>query len=353
MRGLGQIAALCAIARPTIVVVPHIGPEHLELLGTVERVAEANAEAIAALPSGGTAVVPARGARSIRTSTRDDITIRRFDPATSQQRDAVTRFSVGRRDRRARAAVHAAPPRRRTRSPRSTPTTRSGSRSIGRPKASPASCCRRGAARSSRCRAAGSSSTTPTTRTPTRCGPRSSISRSAPASAGRSRSSGRWPSSATTLRALPPRDRRARRRARDRRSSAWARPSRAYEPVAWAADAAAAVDDARALRRPGGRRPREGLARRRARRHRRRDHELRPSMVPVLIAGLIAMVAAVVIGPKFIELLRDAEPRPADPRRGSGDPRREAGHADDGRAPDPRVGGRPVPRSSRSTRPRG
>src|SRR4026207_558677 len=27
-------------------------------------------------------------------------------------------------------------------------------------------------------------------------------------------------------------------------------------------------------------------------------------MVPVLIAGLIAMVAAVVIGPKFIELLR-------------------------------------------------
>ena len=34
MRGLGQIAALCAIARPDVVVVPHIGPEHLELLGT-------------------------------------------------------------------------------------------------------------------------------------------------------------------------------------------------------------------------------------------------------------------------------------------------------------------------------
>ena len=40
MRGLGQIADLCAIARPGIVVVPHIGPEHLELLGTVERVGE-------------------------------------------------------------------------------------------------------------------------------------------------------------------------------------------------------------------------------------------------------------------------------------------------------------------------
>ena len=66
MRGLGQIAALCAIARPDVAVVSHVGPEHLELLGTVERVAEANAEAIAALPPGGTAVVPAdvAGARA-------------------------------------------------------------------------------------------------------------------------------------------------------------------------------------------------------------------------------------------------------------------------------------------------
>ena len=64
MRGLGQVAALCAIARPDVVVVPHIGPEHLELLGTVERVAEANAEAVAALPAGGTAVVPAHARRA-------------------------------------------------------------------------------------------------------------------------------------------------------------------------------------------------------------------------------------------------------------------------------------------------
>ena len=72
MRGLGQIAALCAIAQPDVVVVPHIGPEHLELLGTVERVAEANAEAIAALPAGGTAVVPAtrRRARAVPHARR-------------------------------------------------------------------------------------------------------------------------------------------------------------------------------------------------------------------------------------------------------------------------------------------
>ena len=35
MRGPGQIAALCAVARPTVVLVTSIGPEHLELVGTI------------------------------------------------------------------------------------------------------------------------------------------------------------------------------------------------------------------------------------------------------------------------------------------------------------------------------
>ena len=39
MRGLGQIAELCAIARPDVGVITSIGPVHLELLGTVENVA--------------------------------------------------------------------------------------------------------------------------------------------------------------------------------------------------------------------------------------------------------------------------------------------------------------------------
>jgi len=79
MRGLGQIAALCAIARPDVVVVTSIGPEHLELVGTVERVAEANAEAIAALPRGGIAVVPADAPELAPHLGRPDIEIRRFD----------------------------------------------------------------------------------------------------------------------------------------------------------------------------------------------------------------------------------------------------------------------------------
>jgi UDP-N-acetylmuramoyl-tripeptide--D-alanyl-D-alanine ligase len=93
MRGLGQVAALCAVARPTVVVVPHVGPEHLELLGTVERVAEANAEAVAALPLGGTAVVPAAGPLDPYL-TRDDVKVRRFDPGEIEQLAGATRFAV-------------------------------------------------------------------------------------------------------------------------------------------------------------------------------------------------------------------------------------------------------------------
>ena len=79
MRGLGQIAELCAIARPDVGVITSIGPVHLELLGTVERVAEAKAEVAAALPAGGFAVVPDEALLEPFLG-RDDIVIRRFGP---------------------------------------------------------------------------------------------------------------------------------------------------------------------------------------------------------------------------------------------------------------------------------
>ena len=78
MRGVGQIAELCAVAKPDIGVITSIGPVHLELLGTVERVAQAKAELIDALPAGGTAVVPA-GERHLEPYLqREDIEIVRF-----------------------------------------------------------------------------------------------------------------------------------------------------------------------------------------------------------------------------------------------------------------------------------
>ncbi len=99
MRGLGQIAELCAIAKPHIAVVTHIGPEHLELVGTVEQVAEANAEAIAALPPGGTAVVPARSPElEPYLSRRSDVEIRRFDPADIDLQDGGARFRIDGRE---------------------------------------------------------------------------------------------------------------------------------------------------------------------------------------------------------------------------------------------------------------
>ena len=94
MRGMGQIAYLCEIARPDMAVVPHIGPEHLELLGTVEQVARANAEAVAALPAGGIAVVPSHCPELEPYVGRDDIVLRRFAREDVELEDGVARFAV-------------------------------------------------------------------------------------------------------------------------------------------------------------------------------------------------------------------------------------------------------------------
>jgi UDP-N-acetylmuramoyl-tripeptide--D-alanyl-D-alanine ligase len=72
MRGPGQIKELCDIARPQIGVITNIGPVHLELLGTVEDVAEAKAELIAALPPDGVCVVPAF-AEALRPHLRREV----------------------------------------------------------------------------------------------------------------------------------------------------------------------------------------------------------------------------------------------------------------------------------------
>jgi UDP-N-acetylmuramoyl-tripeptide--D-alanyl-D-alanine ligase len=58
MRGAGQIAELVAIAEPDVGLIVNVGPVHLELLGTIERVAAAKAELIRDLKPGAIAVVP-------------------------------------------------------------------------------------------------------------------------------------------------------------------------------------------------------------------------------------------------------------------------------------------------------
>src|SRR5439155_11478472 len=61
MRGFGQIAALCQIARPEIGVITNVGPVHLELVDSVDGVRRAKGELVTPLPPGGTAIVPADG----------------------------------------------------------------------------------------------------------------------------------------------------------------------------------------------------------------------------------------------------------------------------------------------------
>jgi UDP-N-acetylmuramoyl-tripeptide--D-alanyl-D-alanine ligase len=79
MRGLGQIGELCEIAEPNVGAVTNIGPVHLELLGTMEAIAEAKAEILQGLAGGGRAVVPA-DAEALEPHLADDIPTLTFGP---------------------------------------------------------------------------------------------------------------------------------------------------------------------------------------------------------------------------------------------------------------------------------
>lgn len=50
MYDIGEIALLCDIAQPQVGVVTNVGPTHLQRLGTIERIAQAKAELVQALP---------------------------------------------------------------------------------------------------------------------------------------------------------------------------------------------------------------------------------------------------------------------------------------------------------------
>ncbi len=58
-RGPGHISTLCGVAGPTVGVVTVVAGAHLEMFGTLEVVAQAKSELVAALPASGTAVLNA------------------------------------------------------------------------------------------------------------------------------------------------------------------------------------------------------------------------------------------------------------------------------------------------------
>jgi UDP-N-acetylmuramoyl-tripeptide--D-alanyl-D-alanine ligase len=79
MRGLGQIAELCEIAEPDIAAITNVGPVHLELLGTMEAIAEAKAEILGGLPEDGLAVIPA-DAEALEPHLNEQLTTVTFGP---------------------------------------------------------------------------------------------------------------------------------------------------------------------------------------------------------------------------------------------------------------------------------
>jgi UDP-N-acetylmuramoyl-tripeptide--D-alanyl-D-alanine ligase len=85
MRGFGQIAYLSEIVRPEIGVITNVGPVHLELVQSIEGVRRAKSELLAALPAGGTAILP-----EDFPVERDDIEVVRLGEAEGEGTDGRT-----------------------------------------------------------------------------------------------------------------------------------------------------------------------------------------------------------------------------------------------------------------------
>jgi UDP-N-acetylmuramoyl-tripeptide--D-alanyl-D-alanine ligase len=100
MRGFGQIAELCAIAEPDVAAITNVGPVHLELLGTIDAIAEAKAEILGGLSGRGRAVVPA-DAEALEPHLHDRLTTITFGPGgdvfalRSERREGGTVAVIG------------------------------------------------------------------------------------------------------------------------------------------------------------------------------------------------------------------------------------------------------------------
>jgi UDP-N-acetylmuramoyl-tripeptide--D-alanyl-D-alanine ligase len=101
MRGEGQIAELVAVAEPDVGVIVNVGPVHLELLGTVERVAAAKAELIRDLRPGAACVVPA-SEPLLEAHLRDDLDTITFGPGGEVM---LLSFDAGRAEIEARGTL--------------------------------------------------------------------------------------------------------------------------------------------------------------------------------------------------------------------------------------------------------
>ncbi|MEX0991901.1 MAG: UDP-N-acetylmuramoyl-tripeptide--D-alanyl-D-alanine ligase [Actinomycetota bacterium] len=102
-RGLGHIEELCRVAAPNVGIVTNVGVAHMELFGSVENIAIAKGELIAALDAGGTAILNAddpvvtgyaglTDARVMRFGEHPDADVRAEGVALED--DGTARFSL-------------------------------------------------------------------------------------------------------------------------------------------------------------------------------------------------------------------------------------------------------------------
>jgi UDP-N-acetylmuramoyl-tripeptide--D-alanyl-D-alanine ligase len=106
MRGAGQIRALAKIARPQVGVITAIAPVHLELLGSIENIARAKAELLELVE---VAVLPEH-APELEPFVPDGLDVRRFGEPEVEIRDGHAivngvEFSFGARHQAANAAA--------------------------------------------------------------------------------------------------------------------------------------------------------------------------------------------------------------------------------------------------------
>jgi UDP-N-acetylmuramoyl-tripeptide--D-alanyl-D-alanine ligase len=106
MRGFGEIARLCEVARPTIGVVTTVGASHTERVGGIEGVARAKRELVEALPVDGVAILNGDDPRVLAMATAVSGRVVTFGSAP----DSDVRFSGLRLDELARPRFTIATP---------------------------------------------------------------------------------------------------------------------------------------------------------------------------------------------------------------------------------------------------
>src|SRR5699024_10084820 len=88
-RGVGHIAHLCAIARPTIGIVTTVESVHTELFGDLDAVAEAKGELVESLPAGGTAILNAANHRVAAIAGRSQADVVTFSAVPDVAADVM------------------------------------------------------------------------------------------------------------------------------------------------------------------------------------------------------------------------------------------------------------------------